>query len=39
MSQYRTVGVTAGASTPEFLITKVCEHLASIDYQPAAARS
>lgn len=39
MSQYRTVGVTAGASTPEFLITKVCQHLASIDHQPAAARS
>lgn len=39
MSQFRTVGVTAGASTPEFLITSVCEHLASIDHQPSVAGS
>lgn len=31
MSQYATVGVTAGASTPEFLITEVCNRLAQID--------
>ncbi|KAF0093961.1 MAG: 4-hydroxy-3-methylbut-2-enyl diphosphate reductase [Puniceicoccaceae bacterium 5H] len=30
MAQYRTVGVTAGASTPEFLISVVCEQLAAI---------
>jgi 4-hydroxy-3-methylbut-2-enyl diphosphate reductase len=36
MSQYHKIGVTAGASTPEFLITKVCQYLASIDHQPAA---
>ncbi|MGA1204219.1 MAG: 4-hydroxy-3-methylbut-2-enyl diphosphate reductase [Opitutales bacterium] len=34
MSRYRKVGVTAGASTPEFLIEKVCNRLAGIDYQP-----
>lgn len=30
MRAFRTVGVTAGASTPEFLISEVCERLASI---------
>ena len=36
MSQFRTVGVTAGASTPEFLINEVCNHLATIDHKPVA---
>jgi len=31
MSRFKTVGVTAGASTPEFLIQEVCERLAAID--------
>jgi (E)-4-hydroxy-3-methyl-but-2-enyl pyrophosphate reductase len=35
MSQYGTVGVTAGASTPEFLINEVCNQLAAIDHVPA----
>jgi 4-hydroxy-3-methylbut-2-enyl diphosphate reductase IspH len=29
MSKYTLVGVTAGASTPEFLINEVCAKLAS----------
>ncbi|MEX0322558.1 MAG: 4-hydroxy-3-methylbut-2-enyl diphosphate reductase [Puniceicoccaceae bacterium] len=37
MQQFRKVGVTAGASTPEFLISKVCERLAEIDHVPANA--
>lgn len=39
MSRYGTVGVTAGASTPEFLISKVCNHLAGIDQQVTAPAS
>jgi 4-hydroxy-3-methylbut-2-enyl diphosphate reductase len=31
MSRFRKVGVTAGASTPEFLIGEVCKKLAAID--------
>ncbi len=31
MSRYGTVGVTAGASTPEFLIEQVCRSLESIE--------
>ncbi len=31
MSRFRKVGVTAGASTPEFLIGEVCNKLATID--------
>ena len=31
MSRFRKVGVTAGASTPEFLIGEVCNKLAAID--------
>lgn len=34
MSRYKKVGVTAGASTPEFLIDDVCNQLAAIDYAP-----
>jgi len=34
MSRYARVGVTAGASTPEFLIGAVCNQLAEIDHQP-----
>ncbi|HYD83797.1 MAG TPA: 4-hydroxy-3-methylbut-2-enyl diphosphate reductase, partial [Opitutus sp.] len=30
MKQYETVGVTAGASTPEFLISEVCTKLAAL---------
>jgi len=30
MKQYETVGVTAGASTPEFLISEVCTRLESL---------
>jgi 4-hydroxy-3-methylbut-2-enyl diphosphate reductase len=37
MSQYSKVGVTAGASTPEFLIGEVCSQLAAIDHQPSQA--
>jgi len=37
MRQFRKVGVTAGASTPEFLIDEVCNQLAAIDPQPAAS--
>lgn len=37
MSKYEKVGVTAGASTPEFLISDVCNQLAAIDYQPENA--
>ena len=37
MRQFRKVGVTAGASTPEFLINEVCDQLAAIDHQPAAS--
>ena len=29
-SEFSTVGVTAGASTPEFIIRKVCERLEQI---------
>jgi (E)-4-hydroxy-3-methyl-but-2-enyl pyrophosphate reductase len=39
MSRYRSVGVTAGASTPEFLISEVCNQLAAIDHQPVQAGS
>lgn len=35
MSRFSKVGVTAGASTPEFLISKVCSRLAEIDHVPA----
>jgi 4-hydroxy-3-methylbut-2-enyl diphosphate reductase len=35
MSKFRKVGVTAGASTPEFLISEVCSRLAEIDHIPA----
>jgi (E)-4-hydroxy-3-methyl-but-2-enyl pyrophosphate reductase len=35
MAQYEKVGVTAGASTPEFLINEVCNQLAAIDHVPA----
>jgi 4-hydroxy-3-methylbut-2-enyl diphosphate reductase len=35
MSQFNKVGVTAGASTPEFLINDVCNQLAAIDHVPA----
>ncbi len=35
MSQYRKVGVTAGASTPEFLIDEVCKQLSEIDHVAA----
>lgn len=35
MKQYAKVGVTAGASTPEFLINDVCNQLAAIDHAPA----
>lgn len=42
MAQFSTVGVTAGASTPEFLIDAVCNALAAITptaaAQPAASR-
>lgn len=37
MRRYRIVGVTAGASTPDFLIDEVCKILESIEPQPAAA--
>lgn len=37
MAQYGKVGVTAGASTPEFLINEVCNRLAAIDHVPAEA--
>lgn len=30
LSRYQTIGVTAGASTPEFLIDAVCQQLAAI---------
>lgn len=33
MKQYRTVGVTAGASTPNWIITSVVEILRDIDYE------
>lgn len=35
MSRFRKVGVTAGASTPEFLINEVCDQLAAINHEPA----
>jgi 4-hydroxy-3-methylbut-2-enyl diphosphate reductase len=35
MCRFRKVGVTAGASTPEFLISEVCSRLAKIDHVPA----
>ena len=35
-SRYETVGVTAGASTPEFLIGAVCDKLAAIEATTAA---
>jgi 4-hydroxy-3-methylbut-2-enyl diphosphate reductase len=38
LSQYATVGVTAGASTPEFLISEVCNQLAAIDHKPVPAQ-
>jgi len=31
LRQYRKIGVTAGASTPEFLIRDICDKLAAID--------
>jgi len=31
MKKFRTIGVTAGASTPEFLIQDICEKLSKID--------
>ena len=31
MSQYEKVGVTAGASTPEFLIDEICQRLAALE--------
>lgn len=34
MSQFGKVGVTAGASTPEFLIKEVCRQLSEIDHVP-----
>ncbi len=37
MSRYGKVGVTAGASTPEFLISEVCNRLAAIDHVPQPA--
>jgi 4-hydroxy-3-methylbut-2-enyl diphosphate reductase len=37
ISQYRTLGVTAGASTPEFLISEICNQLAAIDPRPHPA--
>ncbi|MFW5882756.1 MAG: 4-hydroxy-3-methylbut-2-enyl diphosphate reductase [Verrucomicrobiota bacterium] len=36
-AQYGTVGVTAGASTPRFLIDAVCEKLKNLDLAEAAA--
>ena len=33
IGQFSSVGVTAGASTPEFLIDAVCDHLATIGQQ------
>ncbi|MCC5806004.1 MAG: 4-hydroxy-3-methylbut-2-enyl diphosphate reductase [Opitutales bacterium] len=36
MCQYAVVGVTAGASTPEFLISEVCNRLAAIDSKAPA---
>ncbi len=36
MSQYAIVGVTAGASTPEFLINEVCNRLAAIETKTTA---
>lgn len=35
MTQFAKVGVTAGASTPEFLISEICNRLAEIDHVPA----
>lgn len=37
MSKFRKVGVTAGASTPDFLINEVCKQLAAIDHVPVNA--
>ncbi|MBC2604142.1 4-hydroxy-3-methylbut-2-enyl diphosphate reductase [Puniceicoccus vermicola] len=37
MSQYQTVGVTAGASTPDFIIDSVCKTLRGIEPVPAEA--
>ncbi len=37
MRQFHTVGVSAGASTPEFLISEVCNQLAAINSSPAPA--
>lgn len=37
MGKFSTVGVTAGASTPEFLITEVCKRLAAITPRTVAA--
>tara|TARA_R100000027_G_scaffold42073_3_gene31437 strand:+ start:34154 stop:35089 length:936 start_codon:yes stop_codon:yes gene_type:complete len=34
MCQYSTVGVTAGASTPDFIIDSVCESLRAIEHSP-----
>ncbi|NBD37691.1 MAG: 4-hydroxy-3-methylbut-2-enyl diphosphate reductase [Verrucomicrobia bacterium] len=34
LAQYRKIGVTAGASTPEFLIKEVCNQLAAIEPAP-----
>ena len=37
MTQYKTVGVTAGASTPDFLIDEVCKKLESMSSLPTEA--
>ncbi len=39
MQRFQKVGVTAGASTPEFLIGEVCSRLAEIDHVPAGTDS
>lgn len=39
MRQFGTIGVTAGASTPEFLISEVSNQLAAIDHVPQLGRA
>lgn len=39
MRQYGTIGVTAGASTPEFLIKEISQQLAAIDHQPVETQA
>ena len=34
LSKFATIGVTAGASTPEFLIDEICRELVAIDHVP-----